>query len=441
VTETWRRRYSALPEQAKARAEAARQKNALIACGFTTNLDRVVPFDQVLAGRLFAGRRIDVAAPRVTRADSVDDLLTGIAQCVAAGAGCDLPVRDAAVQDWLQERVAGRVQIGGTGAQAAATLARLGFPVLLHLTGRSPQQIAALPARELMMIGSGDGLAPIEAATNPADLTMWHVVLEYAEGVGLPIPGASPAPAGNRVIITYDPVNSAFTIDPGFDAALGDSKHEIGALLISGFSQLTEREMLERVLQDTARAIRTWRAVRPRMPVHLELGAMPEADSASRLLEMLHPIVTSIGLNIDELRDLLRGLDITMAQPGAELIAQFRGLAERYPVPRWSLHTREFCVSLIDGDSAAERDALLLGSLVAATRSRISDFPQLSDLQVTLERAAVNPLGMAVLHSLGIADDGCMGDTLVVTPGLQVEGATASVGLGDSFTAGVLAML
>jgi ADP-dependent phosphofructokinase/glucokinase len=195
------------------------------------------------------------------------------------------------------------------------------------------------------------------------------------------------------------------------------------------------------VLQDTARAIRTWRAVRPRMLVHLELGAMPEADSASRLLEMLHPVVTSISLNIDELRDLLGGLGVTMAQLGAELIAQFRGLAERYPVPRWSLHTREFCVSLIDGDSAAERDALLLGSLVAATRSRISDFPQLSDLQVTVERAAVNPLGMAVLHSLGIADDGCMGDTLVVTPGLQVEGATASVGLGDSFTAGVLAML
>jgi len=64
VTETWRRRYSALPEQAKARAASARQKNALIACGFTTNLDRVVPFDQMLAGRLFAGRRIDVAAPR-----------------------------------------------------------------------------------------------------------------------------------------------------------------------------------------------------------------------------------------------------------------------------------------------------------------------------------------------------------------------------------------
>ena len=260
-------------------------------------------------------------------------------------------------------------------------------------------------------------------------------------GYGFPCQARAAAPAANRVIVSYDPVNSSFAIDPGFDAALGDLGHEIGALLISGFSQATERETLERVLSDAATAIRTWRAVRPRMPVHLELGAMPEAIFIARVLETLHPVVTSIGLNIDELRDLLRGLGMTMAQPGAELIAQFRGLAARYPMPRWSLHTREFCVSLVAGDAAAERDALLFGSLVAATRSRISDFPQLSDLKATLERAVVNPVGMAVLRSLGIADDGCMDDTLVVAPGLHIEGTTASVGLGDSFTAGVLAML
>jgi ADP-dependent phosphofructokinase/glucokinase len=439
--QTWRQRFQILPERANRRAEVARHGDSRIACGFTANLDRVVAFDQALADRFFAGQRIDVAAPRVNRADSIDDLLTGVAQCVTSGTGCDLPVRDAAVQDWLLERVPGRVQIGGTGAQAAATLARLGFPVLVHLTGSSPAQIAALPARELMTVGSGDGLAPIDAASDPANPTMWHVGLEFAEGVQLPLPGAMAAPAANRVIVSYDPVNSAFTIDPGFDAALRDPAHEVGALLVSGFSQVTEREVLDRVLRDAAVAIRTWRVARPRMPVHLELGAMPEPVSVVRVLETLHPVVTSIGLNIDELRDLLRALGVTMAQPGSELIAQFRWLAARYPAPRWSLHTREFCLSLVAGDAVKEREALLFGSLVAATRSRIADFPELSDLQTTLERAVVNPAGMALLRSLEIADGGCEDDSLVVTPGLQIERARASVGLGDSFTAGVLAML
>jgi ADP-dependent phosphofructokinase/glucokinase len=441
IEQAWRQRFRVLPERAKLRAEAARQSDVRIACGFTANLDRVATFDQAMADRLFAGRQLDGATPRVNRADSVDDLLAGVAHCVSSGAGCDLPVRDTAVQDWLLERISGRVQIGGTGAQASATLARLGFPVLIHLTSRSPQQIAALPARELMVVGSGDGLAPLDAASDPTDSTMWHVVLEFVEGLRVPFPNAPAAPAANRVIVSYDPVNSAFTIDRGFDDALRDPDHEVGALLISGFSQVTEREMLERVLRDAAVAVRIWRAARPRMPVHLELGAMPEPISVARVLETLHPVVTSIGLNIDELRDLLNALGLTMAKPGSGLIAQFRWLAARYPVPRWSLHTREFCVSQVDDDATKERDALLFGSLVAATRSRIGDFPRLSDLQTTLECAVVNPTGMALLRSLGIAEHGWLDDRLIVTPGLRIDGAMALVGLGDSFTAGALAML
>ena len=159
-------------------------------------------------------------------------------------------------------------------------------------------------------------------------------------------------------------------------------------------------------------------------------GAKPEPNQVDPALW-----VYDVGENGD------CSVDATISDNVRDLIAQFRWLAARYPVPRWSLHTREFCISLVDGDAATERDALLFGSLVAATRSRIGDFPQLSDLQTTLERAVVNLAGMTLLRSLDIVEDGCMDDALVVTPGLRIEETTASVGLGDSFTAGVLAML
>ena len=53
------------------------------------------------------------------------------------------------VQEWLLERMLGRLQIGGTGVQAASTLTTLGFPTLVHLTGRSPEQIAALQTADM----------------------------------------------------------------------------------------------------------------------------------------------------------------------------------------------------------------------------------------------------------------------------------------------------
>ncbi len=423
-----------------ARAEDAQRRRRLIACGFTANLDRVVAFDQDVADRLFVGRAVDVAGPRVTRAGDVDALLTGIAQCVACGEGCDFPVADPAVQDWLLGHVAGRVQIGGTGAQAAATLAALGFPALLHLTSRSPELIAALPGQERITIGSPDGLLPI-AQGRDAAATMWHVVLEFAAGLRVPGPAAPAAPAANRVIVSYDPVNSAFVIDPGFDAALNDPGLDIRTLLISGFSQASARQTLERVLWDTAVALRIWRAVRPDLLVHLELGAMPDATAMLRILEVLHPLVGSIGLNIDELRQVLRALGMEMAPAGPKLAAQFRALAERFPAPRWSLHTRELCLTVTVGDAEAERDALLFGSLTAAARARLGDFPVVADLDAALAAGVPNAAGMALLCTLAIAGDGYGGDGLVATPGLCIDGTRASVGLGDSFTAGVLAGL
>lgn len=439
--ENWRRRYGEALTRARARAETARAERRLIACGFTSNVDRVATLDAALVERLFAGRQIDGSRPRTALVDSIDELLTAIAQCVSAGDGTDLRIRDDAVQAWLLEAMGGRKQIGGTGAQAASTLATLGFPVLLHLTGRSPEQIAALAHREMIVLGSPDGLVPVEAAENPDDATMWHPALEYPEGLHVPVPGAPAAPASNRILVGYDPVNAAFTIDPGFAAALEDPTVEIGALLVSGFSQLHDDGTRARVLRDATGAIERWRQARPGLFIHLELGTMPDFTTVTETVAALHPLVSSVSMNIDELRELLAVHGVTMAPPGPALVEQMRGLAARYPVPRFAVHTREFCLTLTDGDLSAERDALLFAALVAASRSRIAGFPELADLEATLGMGSINPEGLAFLRLLGAEEEGYAEGGVVVTPGIGFSGPAATVGLGDSFTGGVLAMM
>ena len=437
----WHHRYRAALERAARRAQRATETHHLIACGFTINLDRVVAFDRIAAERVFAGQTVEPPAEQVTRANSVGDLLAGIAQCVAEGSGCDLPIRDLAVQEWLLERVEGRVQVGGTGAQAAATLATLGFPVLLHATGRSAEQIAGLPKRERIVVAGSQRLVPIEAALVPTDETMWHVVLEFDQGLRLPPPGAPAAPAGNRVIISYDPVNADFTIDSDFSSALTDINVCVSSLLISGFSQVIEPADLARVLGDAASALRTWRAARPDLLIHLELGAMPDANMLVDTLDALSPLTSSVGCNIDELLQVMTALDVPMAEPGPELVTQLDWLALIFDLPRLSLHTRDFCLTVTGNDPKRERDALLFGSLVAGTRSRTGRFPEFTDLTETLAGAEINPAGLALLRDLGADNGGMAASGVVVTPGLRVASPVASVGMGDSFTAGVLALL
>jgi ADP-dependent phosphofructokinase/glucokinase len=175
--------------------------------------------------------------------------------------------------------------------------------------------------------------------------------------------------------------------------------------------------------------------VRPDLFIHLELGAMPDFRHVRQIVEELYPFVTSIGMNIDELRELLAVDGIAMAAPGPELVAQMRVLSAQFPTPRCSVHTREFCLTLTERDVDQERDALLFGSLTAATRARIAAFPTLSDLATTLEQGKINVAGLELVDDLS----GVPG--VVVTPGIAFTGPTATVGLGDSFTGGLLAMM
>ncbi len=355
-------------------------------------------------------------APRVAAVCSVDDLLTGIAQCIAAGDGTDLVIRDPAVQEWLLERMPGRLQIGGTGVQAASTLTTLGFPALVHLTGRSPEQIAALQTRDLMWLGTADGLVLVADEEDPTDETMWHPALEFNAGLRAPLPGRPAAPAANRVLIGYDPVNANLRIDPGFSAALQDPALDIDVLLISGFTQLHEPEVRDRVFADTAQALRQWRAARPDLFIHLELGAMPDFRHVRQIVEELHPYVSSVGMNIDELRELLAVEGTVMATPGPDLVVQMRTFLSAVPDPALLRAHPGVLPDLTERDLDQERDALIFGSLTAATRARIAAFPALADLATTVEQGTINDVGLALVDDLSRVPG------VVVTPGIAFTG-------------------
>ena len=440
-TTDWRAVALAAAERALARADAGRA----VACGFTGDVDRVAHLDQAALARLLDGAPDlghCLAGPRVAVAATVDDLRCGILQCVAAGDGTDLPVPDPAVQAWLLAHAPGRRQIGGTGAQAAVTLDRLGIATLLHLTGRSPEQIAALGPTGHLRVSTPDGPRRPAEAADPADRTMWHPILEFAAGLTFEAGGrAHAAPAPNRVIVSHDPVNADFAIAPGFADAVADPANPLalGAVLLSGYSQIVDPDRLAIRLAETVAVLRRWRAARPGLLLHLELGATPDPGLLRRTVEALGPHVDSVGLNIDELAQVAGALPPPEPEARRDLLAAFWN---KHPVPRLGLHTRDGCLTLTRRDPEAERDALAFACLVAATRARTGAFPARADLAATLD-PGFSPVGLAAAERLagpnGIAP--AAGGWLVAVPAPRVPAPQASVGLGDSFTGALLAAL
>src|SRR5215212_1259764 len=106
------------------------------------------------------------------------------------------------------------------------------------------------------------------------------------------------------------------------------------------------------------------------------------------------------------------------------------------------VHAAEFAMAHSDRDPTAELPALLIASVVASTRASIGCYPDLPALRSILDDCEPSPDGLRLLAGLGMADcarphaDGW----LTAVPTLRIGTPLVNVGLGDSFTAGLLAM-
>lgn len=446
----WRNYYNGTLDAADARArpESRTGPGRRIGCGFSNNVDIVVRLDGVVLAELARREGVGHDAGPVDRIETPADCLAGLIWFIRRGEGGDLPVTNQAVHRWIVDQFPGTVQLGGTGAQAANTLARLGFDSLLHVTGLSGTQARLLEGSGRLVVPTADGLRPPTAAIRPNDPTMYHIIFEYRNGLTIPLDQETvAAPQANRVIVSFDPVNATLPLDPIWIRAVADPASRVDRVLVSGYSQIVDSAWCARRIAETVAAIAVWRATRPDLVVHLELGAAPSPAGLTAIVEGLAAHVDSIGLNVDELVAVLPLWNRSTTVGIEEAVLGLTELRRRFNRPRLGLHTQDFCLSLTRNDPKAERTALLYGAAVGGTRARLTTFPSPADLRATVRVAEPAPAGLAAHQMLGATlgmNDGIVrlaDGWMVLVPTLGTPHPHGTVGLGDSFTAGVLAML
>ncbi len=457
--ELWRDRYAVALARAEARSvETASAVNPWqLAVGFTNSVDRIVSLDGARLATLAADLGVTTPPEPDASHDHAAtpvDFVRSLIHFVQTGRGGEVWLDQPHLGPWVAATFQGRAQVGGTGVRAANTLAALGFPSLLHVTSLGPEQAGLIDNSGRVLIPTPDGLATQNAAIRPSDPIREHFIFEFQAGLTVPLAGGViVAPEANRVIVSLHPGNLDHPIDEHYVAAVATPGASIRWTLVSGFSQVIGVPMARARVDETVAAIARWRqkAIPPR--VHLELGAMPDPGTFAVVLDHLLPAIDSLGLNEDELTATLAAIGLPLPEGLDATITALDHLQRRLAIPRLGLHTRHACVTITQGDPFTEQDALLYASAVAGSFARRADFPSPADLLHTLERCAASPTGLALAASL--AEQGAalgidlvapgigrMDDRwLVVAPTLTISHPASTIGLGDSFTGGLLAML
>ena len=316
---------------------------------------------------------------------------------------------------WLDAHLPMRIALGGTPAHAARLLTRLGAPALLALEHRTPEQLAVLDPEMLL---AGD--APLPAAEVPAageDRSRVYV-FEYTAHES--IAGVIP-PRSSPIIVRFHDFD--LERDAQF-ARLGPSLLQEspgqGSGILSGFNALGGGARLDAGIAYARILSAAWKDA-DIGTIHFEMAGYERPEYRDRVLQGLAGAMTSIGMSLSE----FRAIDPSTVDLGQGL----RRLGEQLGVSRVTVHADDWAISATRSDPDQEREALMMGCLLASARAAAG--------------------GMAVPGALppGAAfadpppEETIAGWHIVSCPSPHLHQPRTTLGLGDTFMAGCLLVL
>jgi hypothetical protein len=330
---------------------------------------------------------------------------------IFGGRGGELLTRWPGGPDWITAVLGSpdRYQLGGSGPQASWALAAVGAPSVLALGDRSAEQLAVIdPRTGICADGAVAAAGSLVASGTPTKLP--HCILEFTAGIRC---GTLAVPRSSRIILRFG--DEPMERDEEFFHMASALAVKAGSALLSGLNSLSDDNGHDR--QWLAALSRLWSQAGLSV-IHHELG---EFSTPVRLRQAAGlGLRTSLGLSLSELFMLTggRGDPCLLAQQ----------VANRYRVRGVIVHADHWALAVHRSDPKHQESVLLAGNAFAAARARHGE-----------PAAALDPAEEATytddLPLSDALDDGWQA-TCVPAPHLRRPAGT--IGLGDTFTAGVL---
>ena len=338
-----------------------------------------------------------------------------LARRAAAGIGGELRFDWTEGPAWLDANLPLRTALGGTAAHAAKLLTRLGAPALLALEHRAPEQLAVLDPDMLLAAEE-----PVRAAeVSPAGTDRMRVyVFEYTAGDSI---GAITPPRSSRIIVRFHDFDlERDTRFARLAPQLLRSRPGQGSGILAGFNALGDGARLDAGIRYARDIAYDWKAAGIGV-IHVEMAGYETPACRERTLRGLAGSMTSMGMSLSEFRAI---------DPEAPSLAEgLCRLGARLGTSRVSVHADDWAVSATRHDPDQEREALMIGCLLASARAAAGGLAVSSTVPPEAQFASP-PV------------EECRGGWHIVScPSPHLLRPRTTLGLGDTFMAGCLLVL
>ncbi len=315
---------------------------------------------------------------------------------------------------WLAQHVPITYALGGTGPQAAWSLAAIGASALVAFEDRSAHKLKQVHP-DILIAENGKAVRAAEIIPRgPRQPEIF--IIEYTAGRA--IDDATPKRSSRIIVRFHDP---GLEHDAQFETLSIALAPKAGAGLISGFNSIPY-DRIDSEVAEVTRMTRQWRAAG--LPtIHLELAGYDTPRHRDRVIERLQGSITSIGMSHSEF--------VQLVPEGTNLEQDMCDLGDRLGLERVCVHADHWAAAATQGDAEEERLALMMGCLLASTRAAygVPAYPHDIDARATFTDPPFSVLSKRGRWSF------------VSCASPHLEHPAGTVGLGDSFTGGCLLML
>jgi len=307
-----------------------------------------------------------------------------------------------------------RLQVGGTGPQAAWTLAELGTRCVIPLADRSPEQLAVLhPSIE---VATGDGLVAVQELIRASPEHSEpgrprHYILEFAAGTSL---GLNVLPRSTRIILRF--AQDGIECDDALVALHPEVLRQVRGAVVSGMNAIQPEDTRSREFLN--HAVDEWVEFGVDN-VHLELADYPNSGDLRAAAGFGAGRAKSLGLSLSELR--IAGVPET-----SSFIQAAQALGDMHSYTAVVVHADDWSLAVHRDDPIAIERRLMSGNLLASVRAA-RGIPQ-CELALPSDASFAEDIPQS-----GALVDGWW-VTCVPSPWLRTPKST--IGLGDSFVAG-----
>lgn len=431
-------RYASYLDALQAEIHAGQKMGRRPLIGYCSNADVVLKWDAAAYNRILKKYLKSQPDPsRNEKIGTMEDFARISSWYVMRGLGGNMDISSAEVCSALLDSFSTEQALGGTGAQAAAALGTMGIPSDLHLTDRSELVCSMLSGKGICVIDNAKRI-PIESCCSES-APIYHFILQFHKDDVIEIHGEEyRIPCSNRLIFFFDSVHSQLPIDEDYCHYYERSSQNLSSYLLSGFDAVTDSVIIEKRLDMLKDHIIKVREQNPNMVIYLEGAFYLNPSVKTQVMRQLGPMADIIGMNEEELMEAVTELGGKIDLNDAlQVLNGVKLYMNQFCLSGIVLHTKDYAMYYGKPITGVDMEqGLTLGNLMAATRARIGRYGTVEDCRETLQ-LPLSPTGKSFAGVLMQLGDQKEGQVLYAVPSRYMEKPRYTIGLGDTFTAGV----